>query len=206
MADPTSTPPPPNPNPTPGEQPKVVAYENFQRVVEAKTGLEAQLKTLQGQLQTLQEKAATVDTLSGQINEWKAKAAEAEGKFATFSEFSGALGTNDSEIIQVFDAKYKALPEKDRPSRVDWVTGLKAKPDTAPSVLRPWLAGGTGGTGGTSTTGATKPAPKPPNTGTNPPAAPSSVAPEEIARVREEAVRTGDWSKWREMRKGMGFG
>ena len=199
----TEPPNPPNPNPNPGEQPKVVAYENFQRVVEAKTGLEAQLKTAQSQIQALQEKAATVDTLSGQVNEWKNKATEAEGRFATFSEFSGALGTNDSEIIGVFDAKYKALPEKDRPSRTDWVGILKAKPDGAPSVLRPWL---TGGVGNTTVGGPPKPAPKPPNTPPTPPSAPSSVSPEEIARVREEAVRTGDWSKWKEMRKGMGLG
>lgn len=184
-----------------GGAPKVVSYENFQAVVTAKSGLEAQVKTLQGQLQTLTEKAATVDTLSAQLNEWKGKAEKAEGRFSTFTELSGALGSTNTKVIDQFDSEWGTLPEKDRPTRKAWVDSLKAKPDDAPEHLRPWLASVQ------ADNKTQKPAPpKVPGQPATPPGAPAQVSAEEVRRVREEAVKTGDWSKWKELRKTLGYG
>jgi len=207
MSDLAPTPAPaPTPSPTPAPAPepagKVVAYENFQRVVEAKTGLEGQVVSLRAEIQKLTEKAATVDTLSSQVNEWKGKAEQAESRFATFTEFSGVLGTTDTDTIGVFDAKYRALPEKDRPARAEWVKALQAKPDEAPSVLRPWLAPAAAPVpaGKTPT-----PAPRAPGTSTTPPGAPAAVSADEVRRVREQAIKSNDWTAWRELKKSMGM-
>lgn len=164
----------PPPAPAPG---KPVSYEAYQAVVAEKA------------------------TLEGQVSEWRGKA-EAEGaRFTTFSELSGALGSTDPDVISTFDGKYRALPEKDRPARGAWVEGLKAKPDDAPAVLRPWLAAPT-----TQAEGGTPkpPQPKVPGTPATPPGAPATHTAEEIRRVREKAVQTGDWSKWKEMRASFG--
>lgn len=179
--------------------PKTVAHEHFQRVVEAKTGLEAQVKTLQADIAKLTERAALVDTLTQQVNEWKTKAAEAEGSFQTYTEFSGALGSSDKDVIDTFHAKWKALPEAGRPAKADWVKAMKEKPDEAPAVLRPWLSA-TQQQAETKTPDK-KPAPKSPGAGQTPPGAPSALSAEQVRAIREEAVRTGDWSKWKEARK-----
>lgn len=175
---------------------KTVSWENFQAVVSAKTGLEGQVRELQGQVRTLQEKAATVDTLSTQINEWKTEAAEAEGRYTAFIELSGALGTTDADVIGAFDQRYRALPEKDRPPRADWIGSLKAKPGEAPALLRPWLSQPQGA--------GPRPNPKP----VGPPTAPAAsgeVTAEAVRAARERAQKTGDWGPYKELTKQMGL-
>lgn len=186
------------PAPAPEAPAKTVAYDNFRAVVEAKNNLEAQVAQLKGDLQKAVERGATVDALTGQINEWRSKAEAASARFSTFTELSSVLGTTDTDIIDTFDAKYNALPKTDRPSRADWIGSLKAKPEEAPALLRPWL-------GAPAQQQQKPPAPRVPGTPATPPGAPSSVSAEEVARVREEAVRTGDWSKWRELSVSMGI-
>ena len=185
--------------------PKVVALENFQAVVNAKNGLEAQVSTLKGQIQSLTEKAATSDQLAAQVREWQGKAEKAEQKFGTYTELSAALGSTSTKVIGIFDAEYGSLPEAERPSRKAWVDALKADPTTAPEHLTPWLtpaaSAPVGGTGAT----AKPPAPRVPGTPATPPSAPSNVSAEEVRRVREEAVRTGNWGPWKDLRKAMGI-
>lgn len=163
---------------------KVVSYDVFQRVVEARAGLEGLVRELQGQVKALSERAT-----------------EAETRYGAYTEFSGAVGSTDPDVVAAFDGKYRALPEQGRPDRKSWVESLRAAPDEAPALLRPWLAHAA--TPGTSAT--RPPAPRVPGTPPTPPGAPSSVSAEEVARVREEAVRSGDWSKWRELSVSMGI-
>lgn len=191
--------PPENENPPNADAPKTVAADVFNRVVEAKTGLEAQVRTLQAENQKLVEKAATVDNLTSQVNEWKGKAEQAAGRFTVFTELSGALGTTETDVIDQFDTKYRALPEAGRPERKAWVDGLKAKPDEAPAVLRPWLAPAA------AAAAAAKPTPKVPGTQATPPgtAAPTSAA--EVRTMREKAIATGDWTEWKAWKKSQGM-
>lgn len=182
--------------------PKTVAYSNFQAVVEAKTGLETQVRELQATVQKLTEKAATTDTLAAQLEEWKGKASAAEQRFGVFTEISGALGTTDAEVIGLFAARYDALPKTDRPERTAWVTALKASPDDAPALLRPWLAPAQAAAPAAS---AARPQPRAPGTGGGPPAAPANVTETQIRAAREKGASTGDWSEWRELSKAMGI-
>lgn len=173
------------------DAPAPVPYDRFQSVVAEKNTLSTENATLKGEIQKLSEKAATVDTLTGQINEWKGKAEAAGKRFATFTQLSGALGTTDTDVIDSFDSKYQALPEKDRPDRKAWVESLKAKPEDAPAILRPWL------TPATTTAAPPKTAPKVPGTQATPPNAPNAPDAAEIRAAREKGVRTGDWADWK---------
>jgi hypothetical protein len=188
-----------------GEAPRPVAYENFQAVVTAKNGLEAQVAQLKGELQRATERGATVDALTTQLNEWKSKAEQAQGRFAAFTELSSALGSTASDVIDAFDAKYKALPEANRPSRADWIGTLKSKPDEAPALLRPWLsAGGTGGGAAGGGKGEDKqPKPKVPGTQGTPPGAAGQVTAEQVRAAREKGAKTGDWTAFKELKKRM---
>jgi len=177
---------------------KTVAYDNFQAVVSAKIGLEAQVKELRAQVQSLTERAATADTLGQELASWKQKAEAESQRYGAYVELSGAVGSTDPDVLAAFDARYNGLPKTDRPDRKAWVEGLRAAPDQAPALLRPWL-------GATPVAPPKPPAPRVPGTPATPPGAPSSVSAEEVARVREEAVRTGDWSKWKAMRVSMGL-
>jgi len=174
-----------------GGAPKVVAQDVFNRVVEAKNGLETQVRTLQAENQKLVEKAATADNLTSQVNEWKGKHATAEAKFSTFTQLSAALATTETDVIDNFEAKYQALPKDGRPDRKVWVDGLKAKPEEAPAVLRPWLAPAT------ATAPATRTAPKVPGTQATPPGATAPANAADVRAIREKAVKTGDWTEWK---------
>lgn len=187
-----------------GDAPKTVAHEHFQRVVEAKTNLEAEVKNLKAQVQTLTEKAATVDTLSSEVTRWKGEAEKAQGRFATFTEFSSALGTTDVDVIDQFDAKYRGLPEKDRPARAEWVKTLQGAPDQAPTVLRPWLTPAAGGQAGGQAGGEKKVAPKNP---TNPSAPGGGAPPDaaELRRIREQCTKTGNWQPYKDYKKAHGM-
>lgn len=186
-----------------GDAPKTVAHEHFQRVVEAKTNLEAEVKTLKAQVQTLTEKAATVDTLSSEVTRWKGEAEKAQSRFATFTEFSSVLGTTDVDVIDQFDAKYRGLPEKDRPARGDWVKSLQGAPDQAPTVLRPWLTAAVD-TGGEQAGGEKKQAPRNP---TKPGPAGGGAPPDaaELRRIREQCVKSGNWQPYKDYKKAHGM-
>jgi hypothetical protein len=190
----------PAPTPPAGGGQQTVAWDTYQQTVSAKNALEAKVADLTSQVTKLSEKAATVDTLSSQVNEWKAKAEKAEGRFATFTEFSGALGIQDTEVIDAFEQHYQKLPEKDRPSRKDHVANLRAKRDEAPVLLRGFLGDATPAQGGA------KPPPKPkvPGTPATPPGSPAKPSEDAIRAAKDKGVRTGDWSDWRELRKQFG--
>ncbi|MCB9763919.1 MAG: hypothetical protein H6739_29380 [Alphaproteobacteria bacterium] len=183
-----------------GEAPeKTVPYSRFEAVVASKNEALAQLQSLQIENQSLLEKAATVDTLGSQLREAQAQAQAAEQKFGRWQSIASQLGTTDQEAIEAAEWAHSRLPQKDRPKLNDWLTGIKADPATAPKVLQPWLSPGDQGQAGAAPT--PRPTPRPPATGTQPPGAPSSLSNAELRRIREEAQRTGDWSRWRELRK-----
>ena len=179
-----------------GGAPQTVPYDRFQTVVSEKNALVTERDSLKAEIQKLTEKAATADTLAAEVTRWKGEVETHKGRFQTFTELSGALGTTDTDVIDIFDARYQALPQKDRPTRTAWVEGLKTKPDEAPTVLRPWLAlaQGDGGKGG-----AKPPQPKPPGTPPTPPGAGGNVTAEAIRAAREKGTKTGDWSEYKRL-------
>jgi len=199
MADDTAVVPPNGAAPAP-KAPEAVPYDRFQAVVAAKNEASARITALQAEVQALSEKAATVDTLSGQISEWKTKAEAAEGKWGRWQSISQGLGTADQEAVEAAEWAYSRLPAKDRPKLGDWLTQIREKPTEAPKVLHPWLSPAQ-----QPETPGQKPQPRAQPRGATPPGAPGAVTVEQIREAKDHGVRTGDWSRYRELAEAAGL-
>lgn len=125
---------------------KAIPYDRFRKVVEEKNTLTSRISELEGQLQALSEKAATVDTLAGRVRSLESDLQSANSRYETFSAISGA-GITDPEIVAAVEWSYGRLPAENRPALGDWLTGIKADPSKAPAVLRPHLGTGQAPTG-----------------------------------------------------------
>lgn len=190
-----------------GGDPASVPYDRFKAVVTDKNNLVAENARLESELQKLTEKAATVDTLSSEVNRWKTEAETAKGRFVAFTEFSEALGISDAEVIETFDARYRSLAEKDRPTRKAFVDELRGDLEKAPTLLRPWLTPSqTGsvqsGQGGAEGNGSK---PRAPGARTSPSGSQAQPSAAEIAAVRDRCVKKGDWTEWKDFKKTHGM-
>ncbi len=180
--------PAPVPAPTPAPAPAPAA-DKAEAKAEAK-----RIAELEAQLEGLRASASKAERLAKQLEELQVERA------------AWQAGVTDPEGIEVARLFWGKLAEKDRPTLGDWLSGLKADPSTAPRALAAYLS-------------ASSPAPAPPaapSTG-NPPGAqsakglpsantnaiptPSAVSRFDAASIRalrQEAQRTGDYSKLRE--------
>lgn len=188
----TETPPPaPVPAPAPVAQPApAAAPERSDARGEAK-----RIAELEAQLEAMKGAAGKADRLAKQIEELQVERA------------AWQAGLTDAEGIEVARMFWNKLPEKDRPALGDWLSGLKADPSTAPRALAAYL--------GASSSPAPAPATAPPpvsaapattakalpnaNAGALPtPSASGHFDAATIRALRQEAQRTGDYSKLRE--------
>jgi len=208
MPDPdTTTPPattPPAPLPENGTA-KTVGYEHFQRVVNAKQGLEAQVQTLQADLSTALERAANVDTLAGQLTEAQAATAAAEARFVSYRDIGAALGVTDPEVVELAEWSWSKLAESDRPTIGDWLATLKGDPASAPVALRQFLGGGPPPAAAVPPGQPPSSPPRPPAVSVTPPGAPSSVSADAIRQAREIGVKTGNWSRYKDLSVAAGY-
>lgn len=94
-------------------------------------------------------KVATADTLAAQLEEWKAKAEQAQGGLTRYQAAAG-VGVTDADTIEALEAAHsKAMKGVAKDKQVDFPTYLgSAKKD--PSLLPSYLRGvfGQGGQGG----------------------------------------------------------
>jgi len=178
---------------------KVVPYERFETAVREKQAMAAEVATLKTEVQGLAERAATAGTLASELETWKTKAAEAEGRFGRYKAIGSALDTSDPDAIEAVEWQYGKLPEEGRPELEPWLTDLKAKPEEAPAVLRPWLQPSDGG-------GKAKPAPRRHDAGGGGPgggAGNGVITDEKVRQVRQRCISTGNWEPWKELKKQM---
>lgn len=194
MSDPTETPPPDN------GSTRTIDPSTYDRIVSAKQGLEGKVGQLEERLAAAEERASTADTLAKQLEEANAKAARVEQQFGTYKSVSGALGTHDSDAIDAAVWQYNRLPEEGRPELGDWLGGMREDPSKAPAILRPFF--------GTSEDPAKQPPPKRRQPPAKDQADPAGAAVDDAAlkAMREHAIKTGDWSRYRAHRKAMGLG
>lgn len=157
-----------------------------------------------------QEKAAQAASLASALQEAQAKAASLEAQFSTFRTVASTLGQTDPEAVELTQWAYSRLPQEGRPELATWLQGVKADPAAAPLAIRHLLPQAAN----------QAPAPAPgapapvPTQVTSPRAAPSAVAgapaatppvsDADVARVRAQCQRTGDWTPWKELRKSIG--
>ena len=184
---------------TPTDSGKSIPYDRFQSVVSERNNLKTAMADLENQLQGAMEKAATVDTLASTIEQMKADHTAAAEGWKTDQALMGA-GLLDAEGRDVAKYLYGRLTGDDKPALPDWLSSLQADPAAAPKALAPYL---------TSTAKQDAPAAAPTqtmprsNNGTNSTVTPTTGAPisaERIRQLRMDAMRTGDWTAYRESR------
>lgn len=177
------------PVPVQGTIPAPVPYDRFQSVVAERNSLREQLTEVVSLKQALQEA--------------QSKASQTETAFTVFKTVASTIGATDPEAVDLVQYAYGRLPGEGKPPLQDWLAGVKADPTKAPLALKHLLNGGF--------TQAPPPVAAPPApvpTTSTPPSATASGTPAtsprladaDVARIRAEAQRTGDWSRWREVR------
>lgn len=150
---------------------------------------------LEAQLEGLRASASKAERLAKQLEELQVERA------------AWQAGVTDPEGIEVARLFWGKLPEKDRPGLGDWLSGLKADPSTAPRALAAYLSASSPplasapaapSTGNPPGAQSAKPLPNA-NAGALPtPSASSHFDAASIRALRQEAQRTGDYSKLRE--------
>lgn len=193
---PGGAPPAPAPTTTQAAPPApeaTVPYARFAEVVQQKN--------------QLLERASRADSLASALQEAQAKVAATEAQFSTFRTVASTLGQTDPEAVELVQWSYGRLPQENRPALDTWLQAVKAEPAAAPLAIRHLLP--------QSQAPVTAPAPgAPAPQPTSPRAAPSAVAgapastppvsDADVARVRAQCQRTGDWTAWKELRKSIG--
>ena len=117
---------------------RTIPYTRFQKLVEERNGLKSQIEDLAGQVQSLTEKGATADTLAEQLRAAQGEVESVRAGAARFRTIAGA-GITDPDLVEAVEWQYGRLPEEGRPELADVLKGWTAKPDDAPSLLRPHL-------------------------------------------------------------------
>lgn len=172
------------------QSPAPVPYDRFQSVVAERNQLREQLVEVASLKQALQEA--------------QSKAASVEASFTTFRTVASTIGATDPEAVDLVQYAYGRLPGEGRPPLGDWLSQVKADPTNAPLALKHLITGGF--TQAPPPPVAAPPAPvtsssTPPSaTASGTPATSPRLADADVARIRAEAQRTGDWSRWREVR------
>ena len=169
QADPTPAAPAPAPAPAP-------AAPREDRGAKARIAeLESQIEGLQAAVSKASQFESQLDDLRLEKSAWQAGVTDPEGV----------------EVARLFHGK---LPAKDRPSLGDWLQQLKADPSTAPRALAAYLSPASSAPAPVNG----KPLPAA-NAGALPtPAASGQFDAASIRAIRQEAQRTGDYSKLRE--------
>lgn len=177
-AAPPAAAPIPAPTPTPAPTDKAEAKAEAKRIAE----LEAQLEGLKASASKAERLAKQLEELQVERAAWQA-------------------GVTDPEGIEVARLFWGKLPEKDRPALGDWLSGLKADPSTAPKALAAYLSAAPTAPTGNPPGAQSQPAKPLPSANTGAVPTPSAVSRFDAASIRalrQEAQRTGDYSKLRE--------
>jgi hypothetical protein len=117
-----------------GKPPAAVPYDRFLQAVTKKNE----------ERQRFTDAQATLQARDAELAAERARAAELEAKHADLNERFGLhrVGLVDDEATVVARALYQAQPEDKRaPSLVEWITGMRDKPDAIPRALAGYLGG-----------------------------------------------------------------
>lgn len=148
-----------------------------------------------------QEKAARADTLATALQEAQAKVQATENQFTVFRTVAGTLGQTDPEAIELVQYAYGRLPQEGRPELATWLGAVKADPAQAPLAIKHLLSPVPVSQAPASVQGQGSPRPQPAASPAGNPQTNPTPSDADIARVREQCLRTGDWTAWKEMRK-----
>lgn len=176
---------------------KMIPMERFNEVVTERNSLRDTVEGLQSIADSSADTVATVQTLRNELEEMRTAHHKSQTDWNIDRELLTA-GITDEEGRQVARFLFSKLPDENRPELSVWLSSAMSDPSTAPRALAPYLA-----------KPPTIAPPAPPagipstNTGTSAtqhPATTGNISDERIRELRLAAVRTGDWTAYREHR------
>ena len=183
------------------EGPAMVPSARLREETSAKRAAMARAAELESELAVLTKRAGTAETLAKQLEEAQAKHAAASSSWEA-ERAVYQLGITDPEAIEVARHLHGRLPESNRPPLADWLRAAKDDPSIAPKALTPYLvappappAPAAPPPPAAASSTATATAAQRPGA-TAPAAAATQLDAGQIRALYQEAVRTGDWSKW----------
>lgn len=178
-----------------------VPYDRFQAVAAERRALKgeleaatarhaAELAEARGQLAAATKAAEAVRAIEAERDAAKAEALHATG--ALQRQRAGmSVGLTDPDVIDHAEMAWSRTGEADKRQPFgEWLQAIKAAPDTAPAILRPFLAAGAGSAGAAGQGGRTAPPP-----GQAPPPQADllkrvgSMTSEEYRKVRADVLR-----------------
>lgn len=173
--------------------PRMIERATFDRVVQAKTSLEAQLTEERAKIQALEERVSSVDALTQQLAKANEEKAELTSRFGRFQTIASATGTTDEDVIEAVAWQHSRLPADGRPELAEWIGALKEDPSRAPVLLRPLFAAPA--EPATAKTPPAKPKALPGAGAQQAAAAPAGASQAEIRAETARALQTGDYSR-----------
>lgn len=181
--------------------------KRFQELTAEKNSLRDELEAARRQIGQLEQKAATVETLAGQLAAKDQEIADWRSRFVTHTEVV-SRGFVDPEQIELLQWAHGRLPQEGRPSLPETIDGWKADPSTAPGTVRhlfgspkPPETPPADPPPGSHQHWVRPPAPKPPEAPPQPDGSPRQITREQVAAARRHAEQTGDYSRWEAIRK-----
>ena len=127
-----------------------VPHDEIQRAFEdrlakisaARSQAEERATELQTQLDTMQGKLGTLDTINSRVQELESQLQSEKNRFSRHTAMADN-GWTDPDIREAVEWSYdKAMrntPKKDQIPLAEWLRTIKENPDNAPSILRPHL-------------------------------------------------------------------
>tara|TARA_Y100000593_G_scaffold92881_1_gene185911 strand:+ start:925 stop:1560 length:636 start_codon:yes stop_codon:yes gene_type:complete len=126
----------------PQEAMQAAMQERIKKLSADRVAAEDRAKDLQGQLDAMQGKLTTLDTLAQQVEDYKSQLSEANTRYTRHTSMAD-FGFTDPEIRDAvewsFSKAMKGKPKKDQLSFADWLAEIKEDPTKAPAILQPHM-------------------------------------------------------------------
>ena len=194
---------------------KTIDPGKYQTVLRGRREALSRVAELEDQIRDLQARAGTAEQLQAQIAEMQQGTAKMRDEYESERGLWRA-GLTDPEGIEIARLLHGRLPAEGRPTLSDWLAGFASDASTAPRALAGYLPGSSASAAApaapasvpsslsqpVSAAAAALPAPGLPNT--NRGTVPGASAPVQtfdaasIRAMREDAQRSGDYSRLRE--------
>ena len=117
-----------------------IVKERISKIASKAHEAEKRANELETSLADIQQRAASIDIISAQLEEMKGKLSASESRFHRFQAVS-KYGITEPDIIEAIEGSYeksmKNKPKKDHVSLEDWISNHIQSPDKAPILLRP---------------------------------------------------------------------
>lgn len=116
--------------------------ERIKKLSADRVAAEDRAKELQGQLDAMQGKLTTLDTLAQQVEDYKSQLSEANTRYTRHTSMAD-YGFTDPNIRDAVEWSYNkamhSLAKKDQLSFKDWLQEISQDPTKAPAILLPHI-------------------------------------------------------------------